>query len=61
MDRQSLRLEMLRTVGQVLHLSDLKHGRISKDLQNKVFALGDPTPSVADLPREIQLVLRVRF
>jgi len=40
--------------GQVLHLNDLKHGRISKDLTNPVFALGDPTPSVADLAREIQ-------
>jgi hypothetical protein len=47
--------------GQVLHLSDLKHGRISKDLSNPIFAVGDPTPSVADLAREIQLVLRVRF
>lgn len=52
--------------GQVLHLSDLTHGRVSKNFLAPVFGnvgaiggIGDP--SSTDIPRQIQLVLRVRF
>src|SRR6266700_1610066 len=40
--------------GQVLHLSDLQHGKVSKDLLNPAFnLLGDP--GNADIPRTLQL------
>ena len=46
--------------GQILHLSDLQHGRISKDLLNPVFGgIGDP--ATADIPRTLQLSFHVRF
>ena len=46
--------------GQVLHLSDLQHGRVSQNLLNPVFGgIGDP--STTELPRQIQISLRVRF
>lgn len=46
--------------GQILRIQDLRHGRVSKDLQNPVFGgLGDPL--IADIPRQIQLALRLRF
>jgi hypothetical protein len=46
--------------GQVLHLSDLQHGRVSKDLLNPVFGgIGDPAST--DIPRTLQLSFHVRF
>jgi hypothetical protein len=46
--------------GQVLHLSDLQHGKVSQDLSNPVFGLlGDP--GAADSPRKLQLSFHVRF
>jgi hypothetical protein len=46
--------------GRVLHLSDMQHGKISKDLLNPVFGLlGDP--GFADIPRTLQLSFHVRF
>jgi len=46
--------------GEVLHLRDLQHGKVSKDLTNPTFALiGDPAST--DIPRQIQLSIRVRF
>ena len=46
--------------GQVLHLSDLQHGRVSKDLLNPVFGgIGDP--ATADIPRTLQLSFHVRL
>jgi hypothetical protein len=50
--------------GQVLHLSDLQHGRVSQNLLNPVFGdplLGIGDPSTTELPREIQVSIRVRF
>jgi hypothetical protein len=48
------------STGQVLHLSDLQHGKISKDLLNPVFGLlGDP--GNADIPRTLQLSFHVRW
>jgi len=44
--------------GQVLKFQDLRHGRVSKDINNPVFAgLGDPT--LADIPRTIQLTFKI--
>jgi hypothetical protein len=50
--------------GQVLHLSDLQHGKVSPDLRNPIFgsaaaSVGDPT--AADLPRQIELSFRVKW
>ncbi len=46
--------------GQVLHLSDLQHGKVSKDLLNPAFnLLGDP--GNADIPRTLQLSFHVRW
>jgi hypothetical protein len=46
--------------GQVLHLSDLQSGKVSQFLGAPVFGgLGDPTDT--DIPRQIQLSIRVRF
>ena len=46
--------------GEVLHLRDLQHGKVSKDLTNPTFALiGNPAST--DIPRQIQLSIRVRF
>jgi len=46
--------------GQPLHLSDLQHGRVSKDLLNPVFGgIGDPAST--DIPRTLQLSFHVRF
>lgn len=46
--------------GQVLHIQDLQHGKISRNLLNPVFGgLGDP--ATTELPRQIQLSFRVRF
>jgi hypothetical protein len=46
--------------GQILHLSDLQHGRVSRDLTNPLFGgIGDPGGT--DIPRQIQLSIRVRF
>jgi Carboxypeptidase regulatory-like domain/TonB dependent receptor len=46
--------------GQVLHLSDLQHGKVSKDLIKPVFGgIGDP--ATADIPRTLQLSFHVRF
>lgn len=46
--------------GRILHLSDLQHGTVSKDLLNPIFnGLGDP--GGADLPRTLQLSFHVRF
>lgn len=46
--------------GQILHLSDLQHGKISNNFINPVFnLLGDP--GAADIPRTLQLSFHVRF
>jgi hypothetical protein len=46
--------------GQVLHLSDLQHGKISSNLGKPAFGiLGDPANT--DIPRELQLSFHVRF
>ena len=50
--------------GQVLHLRDLQHGKVSRDLTNPIFgspeaSVGDPT--AADIPRQIELSLRVKW
>jgi hypothetical protein len=49
--------------GHVLHIQDLQHGRVDRHLrpasQDEFFGLGDP--AAAELPRTIQLSLRVRF
>jgi hypothetical protein len=46
--------------GQTLHLSDLQHGKVSKDLLHPVFGgIGDP--ATADIPRTLQLSFHVRF
>jgi len=46
--------------GRALKLQDLRHGRVSRDLQNPEFAgLGDPTADVG--PRQIQLVVRIHW
>ncbi len=48
------------TGGQVLHLSDLQHGKISKDFTNPVFGgIGDPF--TVDGSRLFQLAFHVRF
>jgi hypothetical protein len=48
------------TDGHVLHLSELRHGKVSKDLLNPVFGgIGDP--ATADIPRTLQLSFHVRF
>jgi hypothetical protein len=50
--------------GQVLHISDLTHGTLSKNLLQPAFgtfggSIGDP--AFNDEPRKIQLAFRVRF
>ncbi len=52
--------------GQVLHVSDITHGKISPDLLNPIFGapggvdgIGDP--SSTDIPRTFQLSFHVRF
>lgn len=46
--------------GRVLHLADLQHGTVSKDIFNPIFnGLGDP--GNADIPRTLQLSFHVRF
>jgi hypothetical protein len=46
--------------GQVLHLADLQHGRVSPNLLSPLFGgLGDP--ATADIPRTFQLSFHVRF
>ena len=51
---------LIGTGGQLLHLADLQHGRVSPNLLNPVFGgLGDP--ATADIPRTFQLSFDVRF
>jgi hypothetical protein len=46
--------------GQPLKIQDLRHGRVSRDLLNPVFAgLGDP--SGTGEPRQIQLVVKIKW
>jgi hypothetical protein len=46
--------------GRVLHIQDLRSGRVSKDLQNPIFGgLGDP--SSTDSARTVQVSARFRF
>jgi hypothetical protein len=46
--------------GRILHLADLQHGTVSKDLLDPIFnGLGDP--GGADIPRTLQLSFHVRF
>jgi hypothetical protein len=46
--------------GQRLHLSDLQHGKLSKDLLKLIFGgIGDP--ATADIPRTLRLSFHVRF
>ncbi|MCU1297189.1 MAG: hypothetical protein JWO91_1467 [Acidobacteriaceae bacterium] len=48
--------------GRVLHVQDLRHGKLDRSLfpaNQEFFGLGDP--AAAELPRTIQLSLRVRF
>jgi hypothetical protein len=46
--------------GQRLKIQDLRHGRVSRDLLNPVFAgLGDP--SGTGEPRQIQLVVKIKW
>jgi carboxypeptidase family protein/TonB-dependent receptor-like protein len=46
--------------GRVLHLSDLQHGRVSRDLKNPLFAgVGDPLST--DFPRTVELGLVIRW
>jgi hypothetical protein len=46
--------------GQVLHLADLQHGRVSPNLLSPVFGgLGDP--ATADIARTFQLSFHIRF
>jgi hypothetical protein len=46
--------------GHVLHIQDLRHGKLDKNLGSPNFnGLGDP--AAAELPRTIQLSFRVRF
>ncbi len=50
----------LGSSGQVLHLSDLQHGKVSKDLTNPVFnGVGDPT--AAGDPRIFQLQFKIKW
>jgi len=50
----------LGSSGQVLTLADLKHGRVSSNLNNKLFnGLGDPAG--ADIPRQAQLSIHVTW
>ena len=44
----------------MLTLADLKHGRVSSDLNNHLFnGLGDP--GGADIPRQAQFSIHVNF
>jgi hypothetical protein len=46
--------------GQVLTLADLKHGRVSSNLNKPLFnGLGDP--GGADIPRQAQFSIHVNF
>lgn len=52
--------QYLGTNGQALTLADLKQGRVSADLNNKLFnGLGDPNG--ADIPRQAQFSIHVTF
>lgn len=52
--------QYLGSTGQVLTLRDLQHGKVSPDLLNPLFGgIGDP--STTELPRQIQLSIKVRF
>ena len=44
----------------MLHLSDVQHSKLSKDLLKPIFGgIGDP--ATADIPRTLQLSFHVRF
>jgi len=46
--------------GRVLHLQDLRSGRVSSDLLNPIFGgLGDPAGT--DIPRQIQLSVHIKW
>lgn len=46
--------------GQILHIADLRQGKVSNDFTNKTFGgLGDPAGD--DAPRRLQLSFHVRF
>jgi hypothetical protein len=46
--------------GQMLHLSDVQHSKLSKDLLKPILGgIGDP--ATADIPRTLQLSFHVRF
>ncbi len=48
--------------GQILHLSDITHGRISSNLLNPVFGgIGDPSTVDNNAGRQFQLSFHVRF
>lgn len=48
------------STGQILHLSDLQHGKVSANVTKPLFAgLGDPAAD--DSPRKLQLSFHVRF
>ena len=48
--------------GQILHLSDITHGRISSDLLNPTFGgIGDPSTVDNNAGRQFQLSFHVRF
>jgi len=51
------------TNGQVLHLSDVQNGKVSKDLTNPIFnGLGDPAAVDGSIgPRKLQVSFHVRF
>jgi hypothetical protein len=52
--------QYIGSAGQALRINDLKHGKVSKSLLDPKFGLiGDP--SSTDIPRQIQLAIRVRF
>jgi hypothetical protein len=46
--------------GQRLHLSDLRHGKLGKDLLKLIFG-GIADPATADIPRTLRLSFHVRF
>jgi hypothetical protein len=55
---------LVGTGGQILHLSDVTHGTLSKDLLKPTYgvfggSIGDP--AISDGPRKFQLAFRVRF
>jgi hypothetical protein len=51
---------LIGSSGQVLHIQDLQHGRVSPNLLQPVFGgLGDPAST--DVARTFQLSFHVRF